>query len=32
MIELMQSANCIIFVRKKWKIKNVSFSGGNNIC
>lgn len=31
MIELMQSANYIIFMRKKWKIKNSSFSGGNNV-
>lgn len=30
MIELMQSAN-YIYEKKKWKIKNMSFSGGNKV-
>lgn len=31
MVELMQSANYIIFMRKKQKNKPMSFSGGNNV-
>lgn len=31
MVELMQSANYIILMRKKWKNKSMSFSGGYNV-